>query len=132
MLWDFIRNHYNQYGIVPTKPTIRDAMPGVKIVTTEESFEYLLDAFCKWRRSVVFSRLMEDAADVFLEDPEAAISIVIADADTTGDCPYIRGNGVRLKGKMSFPIIEVEAGVVPGRAGFEAGISAGDEQIEVP
>lgn len=49
MMWEVLVEHYQKYSVVPTPVTVKDILPGCRILDVQESFDYIVDAFCEWR-----------------------------------------------------------------------------------
>jgi replicative DNA helicase len=49
-VWKFIRKHYTDYSEVPTAVTVKDHYPNYKILSVDDTIDYLLDTMVTFRR----------------------------------------------------------------------------------
>lgn len=78
-LWKFAKRHYTKYGECPTAVTVREMMPGYRLLKVEDGIPFLLDTFMGLRRRAKAVEIIQDAGDL-IEDgnPEGAIDILAA------------------------------------------------------
>jgi replicative DNA helicase len=75
--WDFIEEHYKQYGNVPDKATFLSKFPNVELVEVTESDQYLIDTIREedlYRRSVP---VVKQIAKLLKTDANAAAEYMI-------------------------------------------------------
>lgn len=74
-VFSYVVEHYDKYGVVPVAATVKDVLPGVKVLNVEESYDYLVDQFVAWRRKGLTIELLQNAAEaVEEEDHEEALA----------------------------------------------------------
>lgn len=78
-LWRFAKEHYTKYQECPTSVTVRDALPGYRLLKVDDGIPYLLDTFVGLRRRARAVEMIQDAADLVDEgNPEGAIDVLTA------------------------------------------------------
>jgi replicative DNA helicase len=61
-VWRFVREHWSKYGEVPTATTVKDNFPTYRLLSVEDSLEYLLDQLVAYRRRQKTIEIVQDAA----------------------------------------------------------------------
>lgn len=75
--WDFIENHYNEYGNIPDKATFLSKFPDVELIEVTESDQYLIDTIREenlYYRSVP---IVQKIAELLKSDANAAAEYMI-------------------------------------------------------
>jgi replicative DNA helicase len=67
-VWRFIREHWTKYGEVPTATTVKDNFPTYRLLSVEDSLEYLLDQLVAYRRRQKTIEIVQDAASARSEN----------------------------------------------------------------
>jgi replicative DNA helicase len=67
-VWRFIREHWTKYGEVPTATTVKDNFPTYRLLSVEDSLEYLLDQLVAYRRRQKTIEIVQDAASALSEN----------------------------------------------------------------
>lgn len=77
-MWLHIHEHYGRYGVVPEPVTLKNDLPGCTLLAVNESYDYLLDAFCAWRKRGLVIEALQNAAMAMEngDDTEAALSLL--------------------------------------------------------
>lgn len=83
-VWRFVREHYANYGEVPTGVTVKDNFPNFKIYDVEDTIEYLIDALVEFRRRTltrngiqeVVEKITQNDHNAALTEMEKVIAIV--------------------------------------------------------
>ncbi len=60
-VWEFLTDHYEKYGEVPTATTVRDNYPTFRLLEVKDTQEYLLDQLVDYYRLQQASRMVDDA-----------------------------------------------------------------------
>lgn len=73
MMFETILDHWKTYGQTPTVVTMKDRLPGCKVLDVKESYDYLLDAFVEWRvRGLTIEAVQRANAALANEDVDSA------------------------------------------------------------
>lgn len=63
-VYEFLLTHVQKYGEVPTGVTVKDNFPMYRLMSVDDSLEYLVDQLAAYRRSQSTVRMVAGAADL--------------------------------------------------------------------
>lgn len=69
-VFEFLVSHFQEYGEIPTGVTVKDNFPMYRLLSVEDSLEYLVDQLSAHRRAHATTRMVNDAAELL--DPVAS------------------------------------------------------------
>jgi len=77
-VYRWLIDHWSRYGEVATAVSVKDEFPTFSILKVEDTLEYLLDRFVKYRRAVKVEDTIQSAAEVLSvsNDHEAALVLI--------------------------------------------------------
>lgn len=88
-VWSYLREHYSNYREVPSEEAVKDNFPAFKLLTVEDSVEYLIDKVITDRRKSLARIGLQQAIDQFEKDDYVSaveeLSKTVHDVNTTGD-----------------------------------------------
>lgn len=75
-VFNYVRRHFAEYKGIPTRDAVKLAFPSFEFVNSTEPVEYFIDTIKESYRRALFETKLEEIADVYAGDTQAAETIL--------------------------------------------------------